>query len=611
MLSESQSSAASTGRLRAGVSRVTHAQVAATSAPRAIHTVPAVTPILATQHIIQKPYEVKDQKDRAAIGMLETAGGIAMAPLMLDMVTALLSKVLTLNGAIKGPWAAGVNGLLRSPMRALRDTELGDIKNLGVRVDAKRVEFNARESVQNAKLENRFNANKHRLNDVYKDAKPSKLLEGFERRANKVMELKPLKWLDTKFRNFAQWRHDRIFKSAQKSVEGIETLAKVEPKEAGTISKALNRTPKQVGAINYSSIEGELGALKGATNAKDLETASKKLIDGARELARNTKGPMEHGHIFKFRGAAGHVRNTAAAAHGWGNIAKAEGSAIANAMRGLVGGVRKASLFHVLFGVGAAAIATAKIMDGGRENRLEKGLLRDFAADVYQVSPDKVTKEMLAGKDAHPLVAQVAKAAKKAEGGRGTFGVVNAAAEVGNVATLKGAGGMLLMPWYGGPGMPGVEQTLHTMLVGENTTLQAYQHLRDAEAGKMQLTPEERMGRIAYMVSAVPGFANNHGVDNRLIKIIATDMVQQGLNTKQIMQVIADPEKIVPMARVAKEKLAEADAAAKAEAAAKVEADAPKPKFADKVESRSKTGSFAEAHAAEKAQAATQTTTRS
>lgn len=548
------------------------------------HPVPSAAPVLATQQIL-KPYEQRDQNDRKTIGTVEGLGGIFMMPLMLDMGTALLSKILTIGGIGGEKWASRVNGVLRSPFRALRDVEGRDGRNFINRVDAKRAEFNARSGLKtkNGKLEARVARNAEKLAAAKPEVKLSALGNWFERQMSKLVEFKPLQWLDNKVRKFANWRHDRLLKSASSQLEGLGSAINNVPaeKEIGFFGKALNKVGGKYEAkpynIDYTDLKPGVEKLNTALSAKDAkaaEAAAHEMIETNRTIMRNTAGA--HNHALNLQTVRQNIRHGATAltgAAGWKEIGEEGGSAIAKAIRALPKGMGKASLLHVAFGAGAALMVAAKFMDGGRENRLESHLIKEFAADVYGITPEQVTKDMLIGADAHPLVSQVAHAAMKAKGGRGVHNALHAGFEVANVATLKGmgAGGMLLLPWYGGPGMPGIEEASRHMLIGENSALIAHQELKAADKGLVQMSPEDKINRARVIIASVPGFAKQHGNDNRQVELIATQMVEEGMSAQQIIHAAASPEKIVAMSRAAQAKLDAKAAEAKApEAQAKV-----------------------------------------
>lgn len=558
------------GALRAGS---TSSHVAAVGGS---HQIPSAGPLLATQQVL-KAYEKKDQEDRKTIGMIEGAGSIVMLPLMLDMVTALLSKILTIGGIGGDKWKSRVDGSLRPWTRAARDTELRDWKNLGNRVDAKRAEFQKRGGTptKNGNLEARvkaldaadaFNPNKRA------EWKPSALGDAFEKQMNKATGFSPFKWVDNKFRGFANWRHRRLFDAAQDQLKGIQQIIDNVPdkQELNLVSKGLNRLGQNIQPkdyhIDYSPLKDSVTKLNAALSARDAkaaESALHEMIEINRKIMRDTPGAHNHALNFKsLRQLLRHGATNMTGSEGWGAIGKEGGSAIGKAMRALPKSFGKASILHVAFGAGAVLMTAAKFMDGGRENRLEGHLIKDFAADIYGVRPDQVTKEMLTGKDAHPLVNEVAKGVKKAKGGRGIHNGLHAGFEIANVATLKGlgAGGMLLLPWYGAPGMPGIEQATRSMLIGEQSTLLAYQALKN----NPQLSDEEKVNCTRVLIASIPGFAKNHGIDNRQIDVMANELVGQKLTGMQILQTVANPDKIIPMANAAQQKLEAKAAEAKA-----------------------------------------------
>ncbi|MBN8542800.1 MAG: hypothetical protein J0M34_00870 [Alphaproteobacteria bacterium] len=561
-----------------GGARVTQSSVAGTSAMRDFH-VPHPAPIIAAQHVT-KAFEKEDQKDRAFIGTVQTVGGILSIPMFMDLGTALLAKALTLNGLIKGSWEAKVNGVLRAPIRALKDTELRDWKNFGNRVQLKRHEFNMRQGVENAKLDAWYEQTGKHLK--IKDGKVagSSFGQALENKAGKLVEKGPLKWLDDQVRKFANWRAKRLVDAAHKQVVELpDLMTGTATKEPGFIGKNLMGKSAVSTATQYDVLKEGIVKLKDIHDPRALETALHEGIDGVRHTANKTVadaalGGLEHSNYHKVRVQLRHGATAATAAAGWKDIGAEGGSAIARTMRALPKGLGRASIFHVLFGVGATLTAGAKLMDLSRDTKLEKSLVKEFAADVYGVSAEQVTKEMMLGKDAHPLVKQAAETALKAKGGRGIYGALNTGFEILNVSTMKGLGmaGVAAMPWYGAPNMPGLEQLSHNMLIGENSSIKAYQHLKDADAGKVQLAPEQRVGLVRFMIASIPGIAKNMGVDNRLVEPMAEALVSKGLNARQTLQAIANPEQMTALAREATEALAKKAEEAKRVAAAKKDA---------------------------------------
>lgn len=493
----------------------------------------------------------QEQKTIATVGFIGTVG--LFASFMGDLATAGLSKILTVGGLGGPKWEAKVNGVLRSVPRAMRDTEIGNIGDLWHNVDRKRVEFNARAGIDNKGLTQRYE------NGVAKRAANAAAQTAEEVQSSKIgqsmMSFKPFQWLDDRFRKFANWRHDSNLKQATGHAEGLADKLSTADKERGWVMRKLGKKPISYN-LNYTETVETLagkgaGSIHGATDAKSMERLAKEGIEHVRGMATQVEhaGAANHQHMFQVRAGMRQVANHAGIASSWKAVANSEGSAIMNALKSLPKGMGKASVFHVLAGVGIGVGVLARGLETKRDNRLGDVGLQDLAADVYGVEAQQVTKQMLTGPNAHPLVAEASKINDKTKSGRNTYMAISSIAETANVGTLK-SGGMLLLPWY----MFG-DKAVSGALVRENDTLKAYNMLRQADMGKIRIQPQDRVSMVCYLISAVPGFARNHGIDNRQVRAIAEELVGQGLSTRDLVRTIASPEKMVGMAHQAQAKI--------------------------------------------------------
>ncbi|MFZ4124573.1 MAG: hypothetical protein ACOYJ2_00685 [Rickettsiales bacterium] len=570
---------ANTNGVGAGA-HVTQSSVAGTSAMRDFH-IPHPAPIIAIQHTV-KEFEKKDEKDRAVIGAVGTAAFAFNAPMLLDFATALLTKVLTLNGAIGGKWAAGVHKNLRAIPRALRTTELRDMGSFWERVKLKRYEFDNR-FVGNSKLEDWYQ-NKgikiERKSAKVEGSKFGEAIQGwFDRRVAKGGVFAKI---DGKIAEFANWRSGRLHKSGMSHIVGADGKLDLDARMGKqTLEKKPNWIQRTFSGektattytVDYADATETVKQLKTA-DAEQAGDLVRKAQDQIRQVGAQAKDADANRHVFDGRRALNLAAERLEAAAGYKNIAdKKTGSAMGKMLRALPKASGRASILYAALGVGSALTVAAKWMDLGRDTKLEKSLIKEFAADVYGVPAEQVTKEMMLGKDAHPLVKQAAETALKAKGGRGVYGALNAGFEVVNVATLKGLGGVGFAPmlWYGAPGMSNaaLEPLANNMLIGENSSIKAYQQLKDADSGKVQLPPEGRVALVRFMIASIPGIAQNMGADNRLVEPMAEALVSKGLNARQTLQAIANPEQMTALAREATETLAKKAEEAKKAAAAK------------------------------------------
>lgn len=199
---------------------------------------------------------------------------------------------------------------------------------------------------------------------------------------------------------------------------------------------------------------------------------------------------------------------------------------------------------------GGALVTLGSILSLRRETIVENHTLRNLAADMYGIAPEQVTKDMLLGKGAHPMITPIAMEAKAAGNRRKAFTAVDVA---GNALTIGSFSGVL----SGSMQMADMALNMGAMgiLPSPSASLEAYQVLRSADAGKLQLAPEQRMQATAQLLSAVPAIAKNGGMHNELIGPVAYAMVTSGMDTAQMVKTMATPELFVPFSEKAKQQL--------------------------------------------------------
>lgn len=205
-------------------------------------------------------------------------------------------------------------------------------------------------------------------------------------------------------------------------------------------------------------------------------------------------------------------------------------------LKNLPAKIGNARMFGVLGMVGALAGTGVMLLSNHRANREDNEALKEFAADVYGVNEGQLSKKMLTGDQAHPLVAEASKIYDKNVSGRrimDTFGVVGMAATGGNLLGTNPSG-MLIAADMGIP-------MLGEMFSHENPTLGIYSALKKSEAGELTLAPEQKTQAVAQLLTTVPAIAKNAGMQNAYVMPVADAMVKQGMSTSQIVQTIANP----------------------------------------------------------------------
>ncbi len=245
-------------------------------------------------------------------------------------------------------------------------------------------------------------------------------------------------------------------------------------------------------------------------------------------------------------------------------------------LKNLPAKIGNAKMFGVLGMVGALAGTGVMLLGNHRANREDNEALKAFAADVYGVNEGQLSKKMLTGDQAHPLVAEASEIYDKNVSGRrimDTFGVVGMAATGGNLLGTNPSGMLIAADM----GLPMIGEAFSH----ENPTLGIYSALKKAEAGQLNLAPEQKTQAVAQLLTTVPAIAKNAGMHNDYVMPVADAMVKQGMSTSQIVQTIANPvafQKISSdvIAKVDQEKQALVEKA-KQEAAAKAQEPAAAP----------------------------------
>lgn len=209
---------------------------------------------------------------------------------------------------------------------------------------------------------------------------------------------------------------------------------------------------------------------------------------------------------------------------------------VGNAIRNLPSKLGNAKLFGLLAVAGAVMTTGAMTLGNRRSNREDRTALKEFAADIYGVDEAQLTPAMLTGPQAHPIVAEASKIYGKNVTGRRIMNIFGVA---GDALMANNMGATVSMPLVAAEmGLP----ALGGLFASENPTLAIYGALKQADAGELTLTPEQKTQAIAQLLATVPAVAKNGGVSNQYVMPVADAMVKRGMSSAQIVQTIASPE---------------------------------------------------------------------
>ena len=529
-----------------------------------------------------------------AIEGLEKAYGLGMGVFMLDLFTGISAKVFGgLAGLVKQPKAHGfIDKWLRSPIWALRNTEIGNMGDL---------RYNFTESAEGLVRKAGDTAGADKLASKLSERSIKPLADVGDNVASYSKSSGVWGAIDNvvgaPFRAFAKWR---VGVTDHKASIHMNNALGVPNKGGmfGFFQKLGGEAPNVEGLPGFddASMKKLTGLLKDPSkidevvqdltkyatkqldvaNSKSASEAERKAAKAAYETASKIANSLREAKI-NLLGKAGY--------------ASAVGKNLKQMAKSLPKAAGRVSVFHALIAAGVAAGVTASWMTTGRENRLGKQALKDMAADVYGVDSKHVTKDMISGENAHPLVKEASKIYKKQARGRYISSTTHTAGEVVLLATLRSIGGMAssvgvadaakgstgVMNSGFGPVIPVMAAqmglpALGEMMVPENQTLNAYAMLKKAEKEGQPMEAAEKTYLVRQLMAAVPAVARHSGHNNTMVPAVAAEIVSRGMNASEIVKTISDPKRFVTLTNEVIEKENAKEAAAKKEAQAKEKA---------------------------------------
>ncbi len=503
----------------------------------------AIAGVAVDQHAHVRALEEKNKSEQRAIGVADKVAMIGTVGL-LELASKGLSRLLALGSAPESRWRARVNAALRSPFEAMNRTKLSDLGSGRFTLEFRQARqmHKARGGIADAKMLERISAEAAKFHaqdlervaaETSRTVEASKLTGALGRLEQKTIM------------RFANWR----VKAADARIAGeLQTAANhlTKAPEQSWLSKLFRRSFTQANLNAYAPTVNGIGSLAEKSGATLTRGVTHQAHELSRQMLHGTTGTA---HLQGARALESlhQARGAAATAQGWRNVAK---GGFAQALKAIPRSLGRMNLMHGAFAVASLGIIASKFLTTGRENRLERVALTDFAADVYGVSPTQVTRAMLTSQDAHPLVKQAATMSTRNIKGRSAYGVISNAAEVMTMVTMNSPVGMTLLPYciFG-------DQMLKGLLINEQNSLQAYQVLKQAETGKIAIEPAQKQQMVCALIAAVPGIARQGGIYNRMVTPMAAELVEKNLPLREMVQTIASPEKMQALAESVQAKM--------------------------------------------------------
>lgn len=474
---------------------------------------------------------VKGAKESFVLTGLETVGRVSGYLWPLDMAASAVAipvgYAAKLVAGDKGK--AWVHGVLKSPIKAIQETFITNIGALpanATKAFANAANENnapalaARASAASEKLATSGARFTHSVNKVF--APIGKATSGFFERAAQRAEAGNASGVVT---DLANWRAARIDKKIlPKITEKIIAANNNLPLNwVGKLMQAFGKNVEYVSAPALTHAAPILHAVQTSNgNPEIIRKAIAAVNDNVpANLADDVKKRL--GSVVELaEKAATQLEKKAALT----SVAKGGFSAI---IAGIPKALSRVSLFHAILATGIAAGGVALAMRASQDSAASDTALKEMAADLYGVSADKVTAEMISGKNA-PLILQKAASKSHAEArgnwaaaglrtaGEAAFLIPSAAAMIANMALTSGS----------------------DMLKSDNPFVKAYGALKEAESAPQKMTEQLKMPLVSMLVAASPAFEKHGGLRNKMVQPIAQQMIKQGLSAKQIAFEIAD-----------------------------------------------------------------------
>lgn len=358
-------------------------------------------------------------------------------------------------------------------------------------------------------------------------------------------------------KGFTEMRGRVNARKAEASIVGVhESIAGMSAQSAN-LSKAIGESAgdlKKMAKLKESkaSIDKMIGLLQPA--GETLSGAAKTDLGGQKAMLETAAKQVNE--MLGTAGLSGaeitqgqQLRDAVKGAQSAVKAAESHAGAASKGLGGMVKNLAKtagrSSVTTAVITVGVAAGVAATWMLANKRSKDSKALLDDMKRDL--------------GGD-HAILREATKVHAKQKWRGFAAAGVSTAAESLTIGTMNGlsapgfAGGAALMGAQ--MGLPMISQ----MLVPENAVLDAYGALKQIEAGKLQVSPEQHEYFVRMLVSSEPQVAAHGGMRNKLTAPIAQKLIAKKLTTSQLMKEIGTPSVVLGMATEAYKEIEAAQA---------------------------------------------------
>lgn len=559
---------------------------------RANYTASATAPVMQAQDTIVQPTEDQDAKNIHALEGVQSAGSsVMMADAGLGLAAFAVGKPAEMMG--KGKFRGFVDNYLRAPIWALRNTQINQVEQLGANFTEKAAHLHLKVgNTEKADALFQKAAGKQAAAEQFGgkhfspiSSKASQVMAPVGRQLERLDETAFGRAIGAPFRWFSNMRHNvvdnkyKVILNRGLQIENTGGFIGIGSKagngsKAGVAIEGFN--PDSILNLRNTTFSSQ------AAHVEALDAEIKKVTELGRDLMKKGK-PEEYKKLLGVAESLQEAKVQVLAKHWHGNVAQ---GGLGSLLKNLPKAAGRMSIFHALAGVGLLAGIGVTWMNSGRENKLSKKALVELAADVYGVPAEAVTKEMLNGANAHPLIQEASRVHEKASQGRTTISALETMNDAIFMGTMRGNTAMMHGSMGGGaygmapmlavapqmminPMIPG-GFSLRDVLIPENQTLNAYAMMKQAEKTGMPLQPSDKIYLVRQMMASVPAIARHSGADNTLAPAVAAELVSQNLSTAQIIQTISNPQRFMALTREMMEKQKHAtEEQAKAEQEAK------------------------------------------
>lgn len=353
------------------------------------------------------------------------------------------------------------------------------------------------------------------------------------------------KWMQARLEGFTRWRINSNTKAVEAALDGTVNAIKAKP---GDTPKGWFQPKPVEHAVSprmqshMAPVARELDKAKGLTGKARVGAIGRAMDKVAGILKRTNLTAAERAAAGELQASVNALSRSTGILHGY---EQALGKGLRALGSNFVGFVGRTPLIYTVAILGSLATAAAAFLSAKRENRIARQALKELKEDIGDAN--------------HPIVVQASKLEKKQSSGRWTVAGLSSLNQGLFIAPMN-----MMMVMGGSMAI----SELSKIAVPENQLLNAYAVLKKEERKEIRLRPGDKAEMVRQLVAAVPAVTQQGGLNNRLAKPIAAELVKRNMSVRETMRFLANPDQFNVLAQEMAVKQKEIDARVAAEKAA-------------------------------------------